>query len=61
MLRLSAAAPTLFSYEPVRREAVVAVLSSSHPLAEDESISLDALADEFLLFPRDLAPRLHDF
>jgi DNA-binding transcriptional LysR family regulator len=49
------------SYQPIRREGVVAVLSSSHPLARKEAISLDALADEFLLFPREIAPRLHDF
>ena len=49
------------SYELVRREPVVAVLSSNHPLAEEEAIGLVALADEFLLFPRELAPRLHDF
>jgi DNA-binding transcriptional LysR family regulator len=49
------------SYLPVRRERVVAVLSSSHPLAREEAISLDALADDFLLFPREIAPRLHDF
>jgi DNA-binding transcriptional LysR family regulator len=49
------------SYRPIRDERVVAVLSSSHPLAGEEAIHLAALADEFLLFPRDLAPRLHDF
>jgi DNA-binding transcriptional LysR family regulator len=49
------------SYELVRREPVVAVLSSSHPLAREETVALDDLAEEFLLFPRELAPRLHDF
>jgi DNA-binding transcriptional LysR family regulator len=49
------------SYELVRREPVVAVLSSSHPRARGEAIGLEALADEFLLFPREFAPRLHDF
>jgi DNA-binding transcriptional LysR family regulator len=49
------------SYEPVRRERVVAVISASHPLAREEAIELSALADEFLLFPREVAPRLHDF
>jgi hypothetical protein len=40
---------------------VVALLSSSHRLASEAAVSLDAFADdEFLLFPRDLAPRLHD-
>jgi DNA-binding transcriptional LysR family regulator len=49
------------SYLPVRRERVVAVLSAGHPLAQEEEIGLEALADEFLLFPREVAPRLHDF
>ena len=49
------------SYRRIRRERVVAVLSSSHPLAREEEIRLDALAEEFLLFPRHIAPRLHDF
>jgi DNA-binding transcriptional LysR family regulator len=49
------------SYELVRREPVVAVLSSSHPLAREDSVALGDLADAFLLFPRELAPRLHDF
>jgi DNA-binding transcriptional LysR family regulator len=49
------------SYRPIRSERVVAVLSASHPLAHEEEISLDALAEEFLLFPRHVAPRLHDF
>jgi DNA-binding transcriptional LysR family regulator len=50
-----------FSYQPVRSEPVVAVLSSSHPLAGEEAIRLEVLAEEPLLFPRELAPRLHDF
>jgi DNA-binding transcriptional LysR family regulator len=49
------------SYLPIRRERVVAVLASTHPLAHEQAISLEALADEFLLFPREVAPRLHDF
>src|SRR5262249_18004232 len=49
------------SYRTVRREPVVAVLSDRHPLATAGTIDLAALADEFLLFPRDVAPRLHDF
>jgi DNA-binding transcriptional LysR family regulator len=49
------------SYQLIRREPVVAVLSSNHPLAGEEAIALSALAEEFLLFPRELAPRLHDF
>jgi DNA-binding transcriptional LysR family regulator len=49
------------SYRPIRREPVVAVLASSHPLAGEEAIQLVALAQEALLFPRNVAPRLHDF
>ena len=49
------------SYEPIRREHVVALLAASHPLAGERAISLGALADEeFVLFPRELAPRLFD-
>ena len=49
------------SYEPIRREAVVAILGTQHPLAGERSIPLGALAEEaFVLFPRELAPRLHD-
>jgi DNA-binding transcriptional LysR family regulator len=49
------------SYQTVRREPIVAVLSATHPLAREDRLGLEALADEFLLFPRELAPRLHDF
>jgi LysR family transcriptional regulator, benzoate and cis,cis-muconate-responsive activator of ben and cat genes len=49
------------SYKTIRREPIVAVLSEDHPLAGEEAIELRALADEFLLFPREVAPRLHDF
>jgi DNA-binding transcriptional LysR family regulator len=48
-------------YQPIRRERVVVLLASTHPLAGEPSLELDALADESLLFPRDFAPRLHDF
>jgi DNA-binding transcriptional LysR family regulator len=49
------------AYEPIRREAVVALLSTTHPLAGERTIPLGALAEEgFVLFPRELAPRLHD-
>jgi DNA-binding transcriptional LysR family regulator len=47
--------------EVIRTEPVVAILSAEHPVARERSISLGALADdEFVLFPRELAPRLHD-
>jgi DNA-binding transcriptional LysR family regulator len=50
-----------FSYRPVRHEPVVAVLSTSHRLAQTDAIRLNELCNESLLFPRELAPRLHDF
>jgi DNA-binding transcriptional LysR family regulator len=49
------------AYATVRSEPVVALLSSSHRLASAQEIGLGALAeDKLLLFPRELAPRLHD-
>ena len=49
------------SQEPIRRERIVAVVATGHPLANEATIALAALAhDGFLLFPRELAPRLHD-
>jgi DNA-binding transcriptional LysR family regulator len=51
-----------FSYMTVRSEPVIALLAPSHPLAGREAIELRALSEEgFLLFPRELAPRLYDF
>jgi DNA-binding transcriptional LysR family regulator len=51
-----------FSYLTVRSEPVIALLARSHPLAGANAIELPRLADEdFLLFPRELAPRLYDF
>jgi DNA-binding transcriptional LysR family regulator len=51
-----------FSYLPVRREPVTALLGQSHPLSGRGAIELRALAEEeFLFFPRELAPRLYDF
>jgi DNA-binding transcriptional LysR family regulator len=47
--------------ERIRAERPVAILAQSHALAEEDAIPLGSLADEeFLLFPRELAPRLHD-
>jgi DNA-binding transcriptional LysR family regulator len=49
------------AYEPIRSEPVVALLGAQHDLAGGPPIPLAALADEaFVLFPRELAPRLHD-
>jgi DNA-binding transcriptional LysR family regulator len=50
-----------FSYLPIRSEPVVALLAQSHPLARSGELELRALAEEgFLMFPRELAPRLYD-
>jgi DNA-binding transcriptional LysR family regulator len=47
--------------ELIRTEPVVVILAAEHPLAKEKSIRLEELAsDEFVLFPRELAPRLHD-
>jgi DNA-binding transcriptional LysR family regulator len=47
--------------EVIRTEPPVAVLAEHHPLARERAIPVAALADEqLLLFPRELAPRLHD-
>jgi DNA-binding transcriptional LysR family regulator len=46
---------------PVRKERLVALLPETHPLTGQDAIPLSALADEqFILFPREIAPRLHD-
>jgi DNA-binding transcriptional LysR family regulator len=46
---------------PIRKERLVVLLPETHPLAGEEAIPLSSLADdEFVLFPRDIAPRLHD-
>ena len=46
---------------PIRKERLVALLPEAHPLAGEHEISLSALAGEdFILFPREIAPRLHD-
>jgi DNA-binding transcriptional LysR family regulator len=46
---------------PIRKERLIALLPEAHPLSREEAIPLSALADEeFVLFPREIAPRLHD-
>jgi DNA-binding transcriptional LysR family regulator len=50
-----------FELAPVRKERMVALLPATHRLADEEAIPLSALADEeFVVFPREIAPRLHD-
>ena len=50
------------SYAAVRSEAVVALLGEAHPHAAAGSLALRDLADDrFLLYPRELGPRLYDF
>jgi DNA-binding transcriptional LysR family regulator len=50
------------AYAPIRSEAVVALLPAGHALAGEDEIDLATLAEEdFMFFPRDLGPRLHDF
>jgi DNA-binding transcriptional LysR family regulator len=47
--------------EVVRTERPIAILSGHHPLAHEAAIPVEALSGEQLvLFPRELAPRLHD-
>lgn len=51
-----------FSYLALRSEPVVALLPQSHRLADRGEIELASLAEEgFLMFPRELAPRLYEF
>jgi DNA-binding transcriptional LysR family regulator len=46
---------------PIRKERLVVLLPEAHPLSREEAIPLSALADEqFVVFPREIAPRLHD-
>ena len=51
-----------FSYQPIRSEAIVVLLTEAHPLAGRQTLELsDLAAERFLLFPRQLGPRLYDF
>jgi DNA-binding transcriptional LysR family regulator len=46
---------------PIRKERLVALLPEAHPLAGEQAIPLSSLAgQDFVLFPREIAPRLHD-
>jgi DNA-binding transcriptional LysR family regulator len=45
----------------IRTEQAVVILAAAHPLAAERRVGLDAFADDdFVLFPRELAPRLYD-
>ena len=49
------------TYEQIRAEHVVALVGADHPLAGEQPVALRSLAEEaFVLFPRELAPRLYD-
>ena len=49
------------AYEQIRAEPVIALLAAGHPLAGEQAVALSSLAEEaFVLFPRELAPRLYD-
>jgi DNA-binding transcriptional LysR family regulator len=46
---------------PIRKERLVALLPERHPLAGEQALPLSSLAEEeFVLFPREIAPRLYD-
>ena len=48
-------------FAPIRNERLVVLLPEAHALTREDAIPLSALADEeFVLFPRDIAPRLYD-
>jgi DNA-binding transcriptional LysR family regulator len=48
-------------HEVIRDERPIAILAEHHPLAREDAIPVEALAgEELLVFPRELAPRLHD-
>jgi DNA-binding transcriptional LysR family regulator len=50
------------SYEVIRSEPACALVAASHARAHEGTVTLASLADDgFLLFPRELAPRLYDF
>jgi DNA-binding transcriptional LysR family regulator len=47
--------------ERIRREPLVVLLPAGHPAADRDAVPLAELRrNEFVLFPRHLAPRLHD-
>jgi len=47
--------------EVIRTERPIAILPGHHPLAQEAAIPVEALSrEQLVLFPRELAPRLHD-
>jgi DNA-binding transcriptional LysR family regulator len=49
------------SYERIRSERVVALVPEDHGLAHEQEIAVGSLAlEEFVLFPREFAPRLYE-
>jgi DNA-binding transcriptional LysR family regulator len=49
------------SYERIRSETVVALVPCDHELAGESEIAVGSLAgEEFVLFPREFAPRLYE-
>lgn len=47
--------------ECIQQEALIVAMSQTHPLAEQEKISVRSLVDEnFIMFPRHLGPGLYD-
>src|SRR5262249_47082392 len=49
------------SYETIRRERSVAVVASSHRLANETATQLEVLPNDLGVVPLELAPRLHAF
>ena len=49
------------AYETIRSDRIAALVAATHPLAGKGEVELNAFADDaFVLFPRQLAPRLFD-
>jgi DNA-binding transcriptional LysR family regulator len=50
-----------FSYETIRSDPLVALVAAGYPPAGEAAVALGDLRDrEFLMFPRELAPRLYE-
>ncbi|HYF22967.1 MAG TPA: LysR family transcriptional regulator [Caulobacteraceae bacterium] len=60
-LRMPPASASGLKFERIYREPFIAVLPPGHPLSASPSLELKALeASPFILFPREVAPSLHD-